>query len=236
MRECPQWFQDELARIGGLNPYGEPIFRLVWSSSERMVVGGRWEKDGFVGYKEVSAIPGDPCWALEVWEPAGVCGGSYEQWMRDYRDEETGLLQCGGYPKHGKYRLLQKFIHREIVQQAKERHFMVGPNIRTEVIQEKKLRTYRMEPCGLMLDIMLPMLQAWRRLSDGQKIVALRQQEQMRKDEMMKAAKDVQEGTKLSRYMRGSQLVQKRAEIIESGLRQAMAAAANWGLGLRMEA
>jgi hypothetical protein len=41
---------------------------------------------------------------------------------------------------------------------------------------------------------------------------------------------------KLSRYMRGSQLVQKRAELIENGLHQAMAKAAQWGLGIRMEA
>jgi hypothetical protein len=32
--------------------------------------------------------------------------------------------------------------------------------------------------------------------------------------------------------MRGSQLVQKRAEFIERGMRQAMAAASNWGLGM----
>lgn len=113
---------------------------------------------------------------------------------------------------------------------------MVGSAIRTEVVQEKKLRTYRMEPCGFMLDIMLPMLQGWLKLSAGQKVSALRQQEQMRKDEAARAAKDVAEGTKLSRYMRSSQLVQKRAEIIERGMGQAMAMAAHYGLGIRMEA
>jgi hypothetical protein len=200
-----------------------------------MTIGGRWAKTGFVGYKRAPLVPGEPCWVLLVWEPCEV-QGSYEQWMRDYRDEETGLLQCGGYPKYGAYRVLQKFIHREIVQQAKERHFMDGPHIRTEVLQEQRLRTYRMEPCGLMLDLMLPMLRAWLRLSNAQKVAALRQQEQMRKDEMMRVAKDMSDGTRLSRYMRGSQLVQKRAEIIEQGMRQAMARAAQWGLGIRMEA
>ena len=236
MRTAPAWFQDELTRIGGTNPYGEPIFRLAWSTTEQMVIGGKWEKSGFVGYKSAPMIPGDPCWALLVWEPAQVCAGSFEQWDRDYRDEETGLLQCGGYPKYGGYRVLQKFIHREIVRQAKERHFMVGPTVHTEVVQEKELRTYRMEPCGLMLDIMVPMLQAWLLLSNAQKVEALRQQERMRAEEYARKTKDVYEGMKLSRYMRGSQLVQKRAELIEQGLHQAMTMASQWGLGIRMEA
>ena len=235
MRECPPWFQAELTRIGGVNQYQEPIFKLVWSTGERMTGGGRW-KDGFEGYKSAPAIPGEPCWALMVWEPAEVAGGSYESWMRDFRDEETGLLQCGGYPKYGAYRVLQKFVHREIVQQAKEHHFMDGPKIRTEVIQTQKLRIYRMEPCGFMLDIMLPMLMAWRRLSNHQKVAALRQQEQERKDAFTAKVKDARQGSRMGRTMRGSQLVQKRAELIETGMKQAMAAAAQWGLGLAMGA
>jgi hypothetical protein len=232
VRGCPPWFQAELTRIGGVNQFGEPIFKLVWSTTEQMTIGGKWAKTGFVGYKHAPLIPGEPCWTLLVWEPAEVCGGGYEAFMRDYRDEETGLLQCGGYPKYGAYRVLQKFLHREIVQQAKERHYMDGPHIRTEVIQQQKLKTYRMEPCGFMLDVMLPMLMAWRRLSAAQKVAALKQQERMRKEEYAKSAKDLREGVKMSRVMRGSQLVQKRAEVIERGMRQAMAAAAQWGLGL----
>jgi hypothetical protein len=234
MRSCPAEFQASLTRIGGVNQYGEPIFKLVWSEGESMVIGGRW-KNGFAGYKRVCAVPGEPCWALMVWEPAEVAGGSYESWNRDYRDEETGLLQCGGYPKYGGYRVLQKFLHREIVQQAKERHFMDGPKIRTEVMQTQKVRTYRMEPCGFMLDVMLPMLMAWRRLSNAQKVAALRQQEQERKDKHMKRTREALEGTRLSRTLRSSQLVQRRAEVIERGFKQAMAAAALWGRGMRLE-
>ena len=234
MRECPPWFQDELTRIGGVNQYGEPVFRLVWSQNESMTIGGKWAQTGHIGYKRVPLIPGEPCWALLVWESADVAGGSFEAWDRDFRDEETGLLQCGGYPKYGAYRVLQKFIHREIVQQAKERHFMDGPRIRTEVVQTQKLRTYRMEPCGFMLDVMLPMLMAWKRLSNAAKLAALKQQEQMRKDEYAKSLKNLREDVKLSRTMRGSQLVQRRAEVIEKGMRQAMAAAAQWGLGMAL--
>jgi hypothetical protein len=235
MRDCPAWFQDELSRIGGLNPYGEPVFRLLWSTEPRKVIGGHWEKDGFVGYKEVSAASGVPCWALMVWEAREVFG-SPDRWEIDYRDEGTGLLQCGGYPKHGRYRLLQRFIHREMVRKAQERCFMVGHEVRREVISAAEFVTYRMEPCGFMLDVMLPMLIRWRRLSDEAKVKALLQEEQLRNEDFIRKTKDALDGTKLGRVMRGSQLVQKRAEIIDRGFRQAMAVAAHTGLGMRVSA
>ena len=244
MCECPPWFQDALTRIGGTNHYGESIFKIVWSTEPQMTIGGRW-KDGFEGYKRAPLIPGEPCWALLVWEPAEVAGGSYESWQRDFCDEETGLLQVGGYPKYGAYRVLQKFLHREIEQQAKEiQHFswikdkernVMVPFIEREFLQAQKLRSYRMEPCGFMLDVMLPMLMAWRRLSNAQKTAALKQQEQERKDAHSKRAKDARDGTRLSRTSRSSRLVQNRVEVIERGMRQAMAAASQWGLGIRLE-
>ena len=201
MRECPCWFQVELARIGGVNQYHEPIFRLDWDKT---------------------------AWALMVWEPVEV-QGSYEGWRRDYADMPIP------YPSSGRYRLLQKFLHREIIshhvveQYVDHRTF----EIKESIISKPEFLTYRMEPCGLMLDLMLPMLMAWRRLSDGAKIAALRQEEQWKKDEFCKAVKDARAG---HRVRRGSQLVQKRAELIEKGMRQAMAVAARNGLGMKMEA
>ncbi len=227
MRICPAWFQAELTRIGGVNQFDEPIFKLVWSTTEMMTAINR---EG-TGYRKARLIPGEPCWSLLVWEPAEVAGGSFERWDRDFRDEETGMLHFG-YPKYGAYRLLQRFLHSEILQQGKERHFFADGKVRTEVIATQKLRTYRMEPNGFMLDVMLPMLMAWKRLTGAQKVAALKQQEQMRKDAYTKAAKDARDGTRMSRVMRGSQLVQKRAEQIERGMKQAMAAASQWGLGI----
>ena len=231
MRECPKWFQDELTRLGGTNQYGEPVFKLIWSLDNRSVIGGRWA-DGFEGYRTVCPTR-EPCWILMVWEPAEV-QGTYEQWDRDFRDEETGLLECGGYPKYGRYRVLQRFIHTDIVQQQKERHYLRpdgSPGI--DVIQRLETRTYRMEPRGIILDLMLPMLMAWRRLSNAAKVKALKQRELERKEEYSRMFKDARAGFRISR---GSQLVQKRAEIIERGLRQAMAVAARTGLGMRVEA
>lgn len=230
MRIAPQWFQDELTRIGGVNPYGEPIFKLVWSSSQRMVIGGRWEQTGFEGYKEVPAISGQPCWALCVWEPREV-QGSPLMWEIDYADD-SGYLQCGGYPKYGRYRLLRKFFHQEIVVGEEQCLRLEGRRVVPSIRRKQELQTYRMEPCGLMLDLMLPMLMRWRRLSDEAKIAAIKQEEQLAKDEFLRRTKDARDGC---RVRRGSQLVAKRAELIEKGFMETMRVAAKTGLGMRVE-
>ncbi len=166
-----------------------------------------------------------------VWEPAEV-QGSFERWDRDFRDAETGLLECGGYPKYGKYRVLQRFIHIDIVQQAEQKSYMsMSGEPMIEVIKQQETRTYRMEPRGLILDLMLPLLMMWRRLSDAAKLAAIKEREQEKKDEYAKAIKDSRAGF---RIRRGSQLVQKRAEMMEKGMRQAMAIASRSGLGMKV--
>lgn len=232
MREAPAWFQAELTRIGGVNPYGEPVLKLVWSTTERRIVGGRFQ-DGYVGYRKMPGVPGAPCWALMVWEPREL-QGTPTRWEWDYRDPETGLSDAGGYPKYGAYRLLQRFIHTEIVSQPMERHWLdKNGNPHVEVLQREKLRVYRMEPGGVLLDLMLPMLLAWRRLTDQAKVKALQQEEQLQKDELLRMAKDARAACRINR---GSRLVQKRAEVIERGMKQAMAIAARTSLGMQMTA
>lgn len=235
MRNCPQWFQDHLTSIGGTNHYGEPIFKLVWSTGPKMTVGGRWEKDGFVGYREVPMMGGEPCWALMVWEPRESHGAPW-RWETDYRDAETGLLQCGQYPGSGRYRILQRFIHIELAEQARERHFMDGNTPRTEIISTRKVRTYKLEPSGVLLDMLIPMLIAWRRLSDYEKLASIRQEEHLKTEAALAQTRDALADCKLSRVMRGSQLVQKKAEQIERGFRQAIAMASQYGLGMHVEA
>ncbi len=230
MRECPKWFQDELTRIGGTNVYGEPIFKLIWSLDNRQVIGGKWA-NGFEGYKTVCMTP-EPCWLLMVWEPAEV-QGTYETWNREYRDE-SGYLECGGYPKYGRYRVLQRFIHIEILQQQKERYYWtLKGEPRTEVVSQLKTETYRMELRGIILDLMLPMLMAWRKLAAAKKVKLLKEREEDRLRQDLKMIKDCRDSHKVSR---GSKLVQRKAEEIEKGMRQAMAIAARNGLGMKIEA
>lgn len=230
MRTCPEWFQAELARIGGTNPYGEPIFKLIWTKDPQWTrtIGGRF-KDGYVGYRKLPEVAGEPCWALMVWEPQEMQGTPY-RWEQDYRDPDTGLLDCGGYPKYGRYRLLQRFIHTEIVQQAKERHWMgKDGTLYRDITQKQVLKKYRMEPCGFILDVMVPMLKMWRKLSNEAKIKALQEEERMQNEEIIKKAKEIRRDCKVKRSW---QLVQKRAELIEKGLKATMEVAARYGLGM----
>lgn len=230
MRTPPQWFQDELERIGGTNPYGEPIYRLAWSPAERMVIGGRWA-GGFEGYKEVPAITGPACWALMIWEPREM-QGSAEMWENDYRDTETTFLQCGGYPKWGRYRLLKKFMHREVTQKEVTEPVWVNKVLKFQKVLKPELQTFTIEPSGLILDLLLPMLMLWRKLSGEAKLKAVLEEEERKERDFLKTAKDIRDG---NRVRRGSQLVAKRAEVIEKGFERAMKIAAQTGLGMRME-
>lgn len=234
MRKCPDWFQRHLTAIGGTNPYGEPIFKLVWSHEPRIVSGGRWA-DGKAEYRQTQMMRGEPCWALMVWEPRETHGPPW-RWEMDYRDAETGLLQCGAYPKHGRYRLLQRFIHQELIEQEEERHYMDGNIPRTELIGTRKVETSKLEPTGILLDMLIPMLIAWRRLGDYEKLKALKQQEKLEAERMVKLTRDAMDDVKLSRVMRGSKLVQDKAELIERSMRQAVAMASRYGLGITVEA
>lgn len=228
MRDAPAEFQAELTRIGGVNQYNEPIFKLVWSTDVRMVIGGRFA-DGFVGYREKMLIPGEPCWCLMIYEDASTLG-SVESWERDYRDPETGLFDCGSFPRYGRYRLLRKLMHSERVGTWKDEIVARGDGVLvTQPTQTFHLVHHKMKPCGLILDLMLPMLMAWRKLSAEMKKAAVLAQSAERQAEYLRMAKDAREGC---RVKRGWQLVQKRAEQIEKGMEQAMRVASQWGLGM----
>lgn len=232
IREAPAWFQGELERIGGTNRYGDPIFKLVWSSEPRMIVGGRFA-DGFVGYRKGPAIPGEPCWALMIWEGPETYGDPLD-WEYEYRQADTGCLDCGSFPKEGRYRLLKQFMHRELVQQEQwEMRFnpLKGKQGRFERVrtQRAKLVTTKMEPCGLILDLMLPMLQAWRKLTYAQKLEAVEDRKRRQEKERDRVVKDAMHDSKIRR---SSQLVQKRAELIEKGMDQAMRIASQYGRGM----
>lgn len=226
MRSCPEWFQRELTRIGGTNHYGEPLFKLVWSTEPKRTIGGRFQ-DGYVGYRIFPEIQSVPCWALMVWEPRELAGSPL-RWETDFRDPETGLMDCGSYPKYGRYRCLHKLIHYEITHKTKEQVWWDGPIVRRDTVEEPFMKVHRMEPCGFILDVMVPMLMMWRKLSDKAKVAALLQEEELKERELMKQAKDIRHACKVNR---GSALVAKRAEQIEKGMKDAMRIAATYGLG-----
>lgn len=229
IREAPAWFNDELERIGGTNRYGDPIFKLVWSTEPRVIVGGRFA-DGFVGYRTGPAIPGEPCWALMIWEGPETFGDSLD-WEFQYRQTDTGCLDCGSFPKEGRYRLLKQFMHRELVRKElwEIRYNWKRRKPERHLVQKPHLVTTKMEPCGLILDLMLPMLQAWRALTYEQRLEAVEQRRTRQDAERDRVVKDAMHD---SRVKRSSQLVQKRAELIEKGMDQAMRIASQYGRGM----
>jgi hypothetical protein len=229
IREAPAWFNDELERVGGTNRYGDAIFKLVWSEDPKMIVGGLFS-DGFVGYKNVRAIPGEACWALMMWEGPETYGSPFD-WEMYYRQPDTGCLDMGAFPLHGRYRLLKQFIHREVVSKDDSR-MVVDPKtfeLRREVVSSRKVVTHRMEPCGFILDMMAPMLMAWRRLTIQKKWVALMERKDRQDKELDGILRDAYHDGKIRP---GSPLVQKRAELIEKNMDRAMAMAAKYGRGM----
>lgn len=208
-RRCPAWFQERLTRIGGRNPHGEPKFKLVWGQSETMRDGGYFLKDGYEGYRDVPAIGGDACWALMMWEPAEKMGTPY-RWYKDHTDEFTGLVTLGQYPHHGRYRVIKKLIHREFVGGL--------------------LVTTRMEPTHFILDVMLPLIVFWNRISNEQKLDIIAEekaQEEAEKDRILADSRHAH------RIRRDSPLVQKRLEIMERSMQEAMAIASRTQTGMR---
>lgn len=208
-RKCPEWFQDRLTRVGGTNKYGDPRFKLVWGESETMRDGGYFLRDGYLGYRDVPAIGGEACWALMMWEPAEKFGTAW-RWYRDNTDEVTGLVTLGQYPYHGRYRVIKKFIHRELVN---------GEWIAT-----------RMEPTHFILDVMVPMIKGWNRLSNAERMTVVR--DDIARDEA-EADRILADSRSAHRISRSSPMVQKRMELMEKHMAKAMEIASRTQRGMR---
>ena len=118
------WVGSSLRQFG-INPYGDPLFRVVWAPSRTMLVGGKHTvRDGavandaqlaanngrdnsvrheWVGYKHYPRYPGVNEYVLEAWLSPVQYGGTPRQWELQQTDEETGLLVLGPYPQRGEY-------------------------------------------------------------------------------------------------------------------------------------
>jgi len=100
-RKAPDYVNRTLRRFG-LNPWGEPLYRVVWSESRWKWVGGEFH-DGFRVVREYRQVPmyrSTARWILEVWKPTPV---SPEQWARDEYCPISGLMKSGPYPYKGEY-------------------------------------------------------------------------------------------------------------------------------------
>jgi hypothetical protein len=219
-RICPSEFQDAFTRAGGTNPYGEPVFKIVWAQHERQRSGGYWAKDGYLGYRDFLIGGNEPCWMLMMWKPAAAFG-SPERWYWHHKDEATGLQELGEYPYSGQYVVLHKFIHREMVNGVME--------------------VERLELSGFLIDVVLPAVKFWVALTEEEKAAALRLEMELEEDkvlnEMMDAKADCApafRGATASFTNQGcrTSVVAKKVEVMERGMRQAMALAAKMPKGM----
>jgi hypothetical protein len=109
----------------GTNPYGDAMFRVVWSESRYYLVGG--EHVGYDGdpspdrvvkargkdpnvnsrekcYKWLPLYPSVHRWVLECWKSGlAFTGCTPEQYRERYLDLASGLLILGPYPDRGEY-------------------------------------------------------------------------------------------------------------------------------------
>jgi hypothetical protein len=91
----------------GLNPYGEPHFRVVWGPSRTYIVGGFFVKSGKCEYQRLVKYGKDPKWILERWRPASIYGNP-AKWEADTLTPD-GFLGLGPFPHRGEYESCMTF-------------------------------------------------------------------------------------------------------------------------------
>lgn len=217
-RECPPEFQGRIDQTFGSNPYGEPIFKLVWGQTATMRAGGQWA-NGFRGYRDILMAGNAPCWVILMWEPASVYG-SEGTWYYTNRDENTGLQDLGEYPYHGRYRVIHKLMTWEVI--------------------DGKPTPVHLELSTLLVNGILPLVKAWQSLSKEKQVLALQVDQQLRDDEIARAAIEAKKsfrpafsGRPVSFTKQGcrTSLIARKEEFLEKNWRMLMSAAARYKRG-----
>ena len=111
----PEDFNERLKFIGGINRYDEANFKLGWAQTITFRAGGVWSVDEkyYLGYRDLLAGSGEPCWALLQWHAPEEYGSPEGYYVTNY-DETTGLQILGEYPYSGRYEVLYNLRWNEI--------------------------------------------------------------------------------------------------------------------------
>jgi hypothetical protein len=125
-RDTPRHLTAELARYGGLNPFGEPIFRVVLAQNVKDQTFGTMRHMPVIDVDSEVADPTpekfssgemwieryNECgWILERWFPASAWGSQVEWESETSQDEVTKLK--GQFPRHGDYFMVNDLFHVE---------------------------------------------------------------------------------------------------------------------------
>jgi hypothetical protein len=162
--KCPEWFQDELTRIGGVNRYDKPNFIVRWGQGgeEECLyrAGGYWDVEGLAsvhGYRDLLVGGGTPSWMLMQWDDAVHYGTPELYYIQNY-DIDSDLQTLGEYPYQGKYKLLYNMCWRDM--------------------QNGKLNLEAMPLNSFVLDTVVPIILQAREISYEKTMAALKDQKE----------------------------------------------------------
>lgn len=106
-REVPLPYKTLLTAYGGLNRFGEPMFRIVWGWNRMVQRGAVWHdsvRGDIAEYRWMPKYGEDKGnrWIIETWLPPEAYGSPW-RWEREMKDPDSGLLTDGPYPSRGDY-------------------------------------------------------------------------------------------------------------------------------------
>jgi hypothetical protein len=106
-----KWFNGK--NSWGKNPFGKPLYRVIWSESRTWLLGGCWP-DGAVEYRYAPYYAGRQEWVLEKWLSAYEYAGTRRDWERSNSDgflAPHGIVvrTMGPYPTMGWYEHVYSF-------------------------------------------------------------------------------------------------------------------------------
>ena len=120
--DAPTHYPYPMSRFG-LNPYGQPMWRIVFADSVRRLVGGRWP-DGAEEYRMAKVYTGPHAkgrWVLESWISAEEhTGCTCEEYPLKFQSPGCSItIQSEPYPHEGTY------VERHIFSVAGPEHFNI---------------------------------------------------------------------------------------------------------------
>jgi hypothetical protein len=224
--QCPEWFQEELTRIGGSNRYDLPNFIVRWGmGGEPECVyraGGDWTVEGqpsYRGYRDLLVGGGTPSWMLLQWQDA-LSYGTPESFYVGNLDLDSDLQTLGEYPYSGKYTLLYNMCWRDM--------------------QNGKMHIEAMPLNSFVLDTVVPIIMQAREISYEKTMAAINAQKDkndaadldMIEDAMRDASLAFKGPVSYARQGCRTSIIDKKIEAMQRNWNKMMTNASKLGRGL----
>lgn len=117
LKPVPIRLQKRITELGGLNPHGQPLFRVMRGADRMTLIGGAWKDYDNNGNflretVEVRNVPKYPDalerYIFEGWMPPENYG-TEQEWKEQFTRIIGGnvIEELGPYPRHGEYELIR---------------------------------------------------------------------------------------------------------------------------------